>query len=66
MKTEAHSGDSSTSKVKDLHENWSRDPEYREAYKKLAPEFEAARVLIEARLASGLTQKQLAKRTKTT
>lgn len=54
------------SKIKDLHEKWSRDPEYREAYEKLAPEFELAKALIEARLKAGLTQKQLARRMKTT
>ena len=36
------------SKVRDLHEQWSRDPEYRAAYESLGPEFELARQLIEA------------------
>ena len=54
------------SKIKDLHKKWSRDPEYREAYEKLAPEFELAKALIEARLKAGLTQEQLARRMKTT
>ena len=54
------------SKVEDLHKKWSRAPEYREAYEKLAPEFELAKVLIEARLKAGLTQEQLAKRMDTT
>ena len=36
------------SQVRDLHEQWSRDPEYRAAYEALGPEFELARTLIEA------------------
>lgn len=36
------------SQVRDLHEQWSRDPEYLAAYDALGPEFELARVLIEA------------------
>ena len=36
------------SRVRDLHDQWSRDPEYRAAYESLGPEFELARALIEA------------------
>ncbi len=36
------------SKLRGLHERWSRDPEYRAAYEALGPEFELARMLIEA------------------
>ncbi|MCY3913363.1 MAG: helix-turn-helix transcriptional regulator [Chloroflexi bacterium] len=54
------------SNVRELHEKWRRDPEYREAYDELGPEFELARVLIEARTNAGLTQAQLAKRMETT
>lgn len=54
------------SKVRDLHKNWSRDADYREAYDELGPEFELARSLIEARSRAGLTQAQLARRMKTT
>ena len=53
------------SKVTDLHKKWSRDPEYRAAYDALAPEFELARSLIQARTAAGLTQAQLAERMET-
>ena len=53
-------------KVKDLHKKWSRDRRYRAAYEELAPEFELARTLIEARTRAGLSQAQLAKRMKTT
>ncbi len=48
-------------RIKDLHEEWSKDPEYRLEYDALAAEFELARALIEARAQAGLTQEQLAK-----
>ena len=54
------------SKVTDLHEKWSRDPDYRAAYEKLGPEFEFAHSLIEARTRAGITQSELAKRMNTT
>ena len=54
------------SRVSDLHEKWSRDPDYRMAYDELGPEFALARTLIEARVAAGLTQAQLAERMETT
>ena len=54
------------SKVRDLHEKWSRDADYRAAYDELEPEFELARALIAARVSAGLTQAQLARRMKTT
>ena len=50
----------------ELHERWSQDPEYREAYEQLGPEYEVARALIEARTRAGLTQAELAARLKTT
>ena len=49
-----------------LHERWSQNPEYREAYEQLGPEYEVARALIEARTRAGLTQAELAERMKTT
>lgn len=54
------------SKIKDLHRKWSRDPEYRVAYEKLAPEFELIETLIKVHLEAGLTQEQLARRMNTT
>ncbi|MYG40469.1 MAG: helix-turn-helix transcriptional regulator [Nitrospira sp. SB0677_bin_15] len=54
------------SKVVDLHKKWIRDSDYRTAFDELKPEFDLARSLIEARLAAGLTQAQLAKRMRTT
>ena len=53
-------------RVADLHEEWSRDPGYREAYDRLGPEFELSRSLIEARTRAGLTQAGLAERMETT
>lgn len=54
------------SRVKDLHKKWTKDPAYKAEYEKLAPEFELARAIIEARTRAGLTQAQLAKKMKTT
>ena len=54
------------SKVSDLHEKWSQDPDYRKVYDDLGPEFELTRSLIQARIAAGLTQAQLAERMETT
>jgi transcriptional regulator with XRE-family HTH domain len=53
-------------KVKDLHQKWMKSAEYRKAYEALAPEFELARAVIDARVTAGLTQEQLAKRMETT
>ena len=52
-------------KVAAVHEESSRDPEYREAYDQLGPEFDLARCLIEARTQAGLTQAELAERMRT-
>jgi len=54
------------SKVKDLHQNWMKNSDYRKAYAALAPEFEIARAVIAARVTAGLTQEQLAQRMDTT
>ncbi len=54
------------STLEELHERWSRDADYREAYERMGPEFEIARALIEARQAAGFTQAELAARMKTT
>ena len=40
-----------------------RDPEFRAEYEALEPEFSIMQALIDARKASGLTQKQLSERT---
>ena len=53
-------------KLNTLHDKWSREPDYREAYDRLGPEFELSRSLIEARTRARLTQAELAERMKTT
>jgi ribosome-binding protein aMBF1 (putative translation factor) len=53
-------------KVKELHQKWMKSREYRKAHEALAPEFELARAVIDARVTAGLTQEQLAKRMETT
>ena len=53
-------------KVSELHREWSKDPEYQEAYDRLGPEFALARTLIEARRSAALTQAELAARMETT
>jgi ribosome-binding protein aMBF1 (putative translation factor) len=53
-------------KVNDLHKKWSKDKDYRKAYKELSPEYALARAVIEARVTAGLTQEQLAQRMDTT
>lgn len=53
------------SKVQDLHRKWMKNGEYRRVYQALAPEFELARAVIEARAQAGLTQEQLARRMET-
>ena len=52
-------------KVSKLHREWAKDPEYRQAYDELAPEFALAQALIEARTRADLTQAELAKRMQT-
>ena len=54
------------SNVQSLHTRWLRDSAYREAYAELAPGFQIARALIEARTNAGLTQAQMAERMQTT
>lgn len=53
-------------KIRDLHQEWLQHSDYREACEALAPEFELARALIEARQRAGLTQQQVAQRMNTT
>jgi transcriptional regulator with XRE-family HTH domain len=53
-------------KLKSLHRKWMQDPKYRKAHEALAPEFELARAIINARAQAGITQEQLAKRMATT
>ncbi len=53
-------------RIRELHEQWMNNPEYRAEYERLASEFELARALIEARTEAGLTQEELADRMRTT
>lgn len=52
--------------VRELHDEWMKEPDYREAYAALEPEFALARALIAARVGAGLTQEQVASRMQTT
>ena len=52
--------------IKDLHKRWMKDPAYRKAHQAVAPEFELARAVIQARAQAGLTQQELAQRMATT
>lgn len=49
-------------RIVDDHNRWMEsDPEYREAYEALEPEFAMAEALIKARVESGLTQADVAR-----
>jgi transcriptional regulator with XRE-family HTH domain len=52
-------------KLNELHRRWSKNADYRDAYDALGEEFDLARALIEARMAAGLSQSQLARKMKT-
>ena len=49
-------------KLQDLHRDWSRDAEYREAYDARAAQYDLAQRLIAARATAGLTQAEVAAR----
>ena len=44
-----------------MHIDDLKNPEYRKAHEALAPEFDLARAVIDARVKAGLTQEQLAR-----
>ena len=52
-------------KITDLHKEWLKDDEYQQEYDKFAAEFSLAKVLIQAREKSGLSQSEIAKRMNT-
>lgn len=52
--------------MRDLAEEWLKDPELRAEYEALEPEFALASALIEARSRAGMTQEQVAKAMGTT
>ena len=49
-------------RIRDLHETWSADPDYLREYETLDSEFALATALIRARADAGLTQEELASR----
>jgi transcriptional regulator with XRE-family HTH domain len=53
-------------KFSTLHKKWMKDPEYRKEYDALEEEFALIAEVARARLRSGLSQHELARRMKTT
>ncbi|UAA39136.1 helix-turn-helix transcriptional regulator [Paraneptunicella aestuarii] len=52
-------------RITELHKEWLKDDEYKQEYNKLEAEFNLAKVLIQAREKSGLSQSEIAKRMNT-
>jgi ribosome-binding protein aMBF1 (putative translation factor) len=52
--------------VRELHRKWMQNEQYRKAREEFAGEYALTRAIIQARVAAGLTQEQLAERMKTT
>ena len=52
--------------VAELHQEWMKNPAYAKEYAALEPEFTLISSLIDARIRSGLTQEEIAKRMGTT
>ena len=53
-------------RLKTLHEKWSKDAIYRQAYDALEDEFALAAAIAQARANAGLTQEEVAQRMQTT
>ena len=53
-------------RISELHKKWMKEPKYRKAYQALEDEFALAGAVIDARIRSGLTQQQLARKMGTT
>ena len=53
-------------RLRELHNRWLENAEYRDEFERLDPEFQLARAVIAARTRAGLTQVQLAERMRTT
>jgi ribosome-binding protein aMBF1 (putative translation factor) len=53
-------------KLKELHEEWLKEPAYRETYDELEEEFALSAAITEARARAGLTQEQVAQLMHTT
>jgi transcriptional regulator with XRE-family HTH domain len=54
------------SRIVDMHKKWMTQRKYRKAYKALEEEFALASALIDVRSRAGLTQKELARKMRTT
>jgi ribosome-binding protein aMBF1 (putative translation factor) len=52
--------------MREIAEEWLKDPEFRAEYEALEPEFALASALIEARSRAGMTQEQVARAMGTT
>ena len=52
--------------IRTLHKRWMKSAAYRKAYESLQAEFELAEEMIAARARAGLSQRQIAKRMRTT
>ena len=52
--------------VRELNEEWMRDPDYRAEWEALEDEFALARALLQVRTRAGLTQEEVAARMGTT
>jgi ribosome-binding protein aMBF1 (putative translation factor) len=52
-------------RIRDMHEEWMRDDDYRAEYERLEEEFVLAHAIVEARSKAGLTQSELAERMNT-
>ena len=48
--------------VRELHKEWMKDPEYREAYEASQPQYELITALLDARSYAGIDQDELADR----
>lgn len=57
---------SQTRRIDDMAKEWVKDPAFRKAYEARAPEYALAAALIEARMKAKMTQKEIARRMKTT
>ena len=53
-------------RVVDMHKKWMKQPKYRKAYEALQEEFALASAIIDLRSRAGLTQKELARKMRTT
>ena len=48
------------SRIRDLHQKWMQEEDYRKAYAELEPEFAIAQAMNAARVGAGLTEEQVA------